>query len=188
VITRAVTDAERAEVQDLFEATFDIDAHAVPMTSEDDLYAPLIVRYTDQASGRLVAAALTCRSGMGAASATARRHNLPDPGYASVMDKHSELDLMCVLPEWRGRGIGGQLIGYLEAELRERGVRAWFGNATKDLDLAALRAFYTRHGFTVLEDGQPLPPLLGKNWTSASTEPTGFYFYKVIANLAGKTP
>lgn len=179
MITEAATDEERRAVQELFGTCFlDISPTAVPMTSEDGTYAPIVAQYID-GQGRLIGAALTCRAQLAATSVTAAAMGLPDTGYRSVLDKHSELDLMAVLPDARGNGIGGQMVKYLEARLRERGVRVWFGNATADLEVDRLREFYARQGFTVLPDGQPLPPLLGKDrWSMPTLERPAFYFYK----------
>lgn len=184
MISEATTDAERRAVQELFQACFvDISPSAVPMTSADHLYAPIVAQYVDDA-GRLVGAALTCRAQVAVTTATAAAMGLPDTGYRSVLDKHSELDLMAVLPDARGQGIGGRLVAYLEDRLRDRGVRVWFGNATADLEVARLREFYARHGFTVLPDGQPLPPLLGKaRWSMPTAERPTFYFYKNLPKI-----
>jgi len=73
---------------------------------------------------------------------------------------------------------GSQLLNYLEDQLRQRGVRVWFGNATPDLDVDRLRMFYERHGFRVLPDGAPLPPLLGKEWVMPGTAQPTFYLWK----------
>jgi GNAT superfamily N-acetyltransferase len=179
VITEAVTDAERRAVQELFETCFDgIAPTAVPMTKDDSSYAPVVAQYHDN-EGKLIGAALTCRAQLAVTTVTAAAMGLPETGYRSVLDKHSELDLMAVVPEERGKGIGGQLVEHLEARLRERGVRVWFGNATADLEVDRLRDFYKGQGFTVLADGQPLPPLLGKDrWSMPMAEQPAFYFYK----------
>lgn len=185
MITTADTDSERREMQALFDENFsDIAADAVPMVASDDLYAPLVVRCIDDATGVLIGGALTCRAQLAAAAIHAERSGLSLGGYSRLRDKHSELDLMCVALGYRGRGIGGQMIEFMEGRLRERGVRVWFGNATEDLDVDRLRAFYTRHGFVVLDEGQPLPPLLGQTWTPPNTAPTAMYFYKVLQPVA----
>jgi GNAT superfamily N-acetyltransferase len=176
VISEAMTNAERREVQTLFEGSFpDIASNAIPAVKDDHLYAPVVLRYHDSKSGRLVGAALTCRA-QRAVSASLMRQG----GYEAVMGKHSELDLMCVDPEFRGRGIGSELVRAMEDQLRERGVRVWFGNATKDLETERLRNFYGQHGFKVLPDGEPLPDLLGKQWQMPLTEEPAFFFYKQI--------
>ena len=77
------------------------------------------------------------------------------------------------------------LIAELEARLAERGVRVWFGNVTHDSDVDRLRGFYSSLGFTVLDEGQSLPPLLGKNWVPPGIERPAFYFYKAIRKVAG---
>jgi hypothetical protein len=80
-------------------------------------------------------------------------------------------------------------VTYLEDQLRERGVRAWFGNVTPDLDVLRLRKFYTRHGFAVLPDGEPLPPLLGKaRWSMPSVEQPAFFFYKNVSKAQAASP
>jgi GNAT superfamily N-acetyltransferase len=182
VITEAVTDAERRAVQGLFETCFaGIGPTAVPMTKDDDSYAPIVAKYLDD-QGKLIGAALTCRAPLAVTTVTAAAMGLPETGYRSVLDKHSELDLMAVVPDARGKGVGGELVQYLEARLRDRGVRVWFGNATADLEVDRLREFYMGHGFTVLADGQPLPPLLGKDrWSMPMAEQPAFYFYKHLA-------
>ncbi|MEU5591230.1 GNAT family N-acetyltransferase [Streptomyces chrestomyceticus] len=175
-ISEAITDAQRAEAQALFEVSFhDIAPTAVPRVKHDPLYAPLVLCYRDPGTGELAGAALTCRSQVAVSMTMMRR-----PEYAPVMDLHSELDLMAVVPAFRGRGIGGMLIRAMEDRLRQRGVRSWFGNATRDLETAKLREFYTRHGFTVLPDGQPLPDLLGRSWVLPTAEQPAFFFYKQI--------
>ncbi|WP_405803755.1 hypothetical protein OG729_01595 [Streptomyces sp. NBC_00210] len=64
--------------------------------------------------------------------------------------------------------------------LKERGVRIWLGNAPRDLETTRLREFYTRRGFTVLPDGQPLPDPLGRSWVLPTAEQPAFFFYKQI--------
>lgn len=190
MITEAVTDPERREVQELFESIFsDIDPAAVPPVRANGQYAPIVLRYQDPETGQLLGAALTCRAQV-AAMAVLTSGQLPAPifgrsgppiDFAPVLDRHSELDLMGVAQHARGRGIGSALIATMEHSLRERGVRAWFGNATADLDTAQLRRFYSQHGFTVLDDGVPLPPLLGRPWVPAGAGPTAFFFYKILS-------
>lgn len=85
----------------------DIASNAVPMTRLDDLYAPVVARYVDDVSGRLVAAALSCRAQVVAGAIQAERAGRPDGGYSRLRDKHSELDLMCVVPEFRSGGSAG---------------------------------------------------------------------------------
>ncbi|MFJ8852040.1 GNAT family N-acetyltransferase [Streptomyces sp. NPDC102437] len=175
-ISEATTDAQRAEVQALFDGTFhDIAPNAIPKVEHDYLYAPLVLRYHDPETGRLAGAALTCRAQVAISMTMMRR-----PEYAPVMDRHSELDLMAVAQTFRGRGIGGALVRAMEERLRERGVRIWFGNATRDLETTRLREFYTRHGFTVLPADQPLPDLLGRSWVLPTAEQPAFFFYKQI--------
>lgn len=181
MIIEASNDGRRKAVQSLFESCFsDINPNAVPMVDADSLYQPIVLQYIDEGSGRLAGAALTCRSQVAVAHLTARELGILSgiSPYQSVLDKHSELDLMCVAPGYRGRGIGTKLITELERRLRERAVRIWFGCVTSDLDVDRLREFYTRHNFKVLGDGQPLPPFLGKNWIPPNAEPPAFYFYK----------
>ncbi len=175
-ISEANTDAQRAEVQELFSRTFrGIAPNAIPAVKDDHLYAPLVLHYHDIETGQLAGAALTCRSQVAVGMTMMRR-----PEYAPVMDRHSELDLMAVAPAFRGRGVGSALVSAMEDRLRERGVRIWFGNATRDLETARLREFYTRHGFTVLPDSQPLPDLLGRSWVLPTAEQPAFHFYKQI--------
>lgn len=52
----------------------------------------------------------------------------------------------------------------VEARLRKRGVRWWFGNLTPGLDAERLRRFYSRYGFDIGPSCQRLPPLLGRVW------------------------
>ncbi|MCV7289199.1 MULTISPECIES: GNAT family N-acetyltransferase [Mycobacteriaceae] len=184
MIQLANNDAERQEVLDFFLKIFDdIDSNAVPMTAHDDLYRPLVVQYRDNASGRLVGAALSCRAQVAAGSALMIKRGAqlpPANDYSAVLDRHSELDLMGVAPEARNQGIGTQMLSYLEKRLRSQGVRVWFGNVTSDLEVDRLRKFYASHGFTVLDTGQPLPPFLGRTWISPSAIPPAYYFYKKL--------
>ncbi|GAA2679836.1 MULTISPECIES: GNAT family N-acetyltransferase [Actinosynnema] len=183
MISEARTDAERQEALDLFLSVFDdIAATAVPMTDMDEVYAPIVACYRE--NGRLVGAALTCRDQIVATALTAARYGMPLPlgdDYTTVKDKHSNLDLIAVLPEARDRGIGAELIAYLEERLRARGVRVWFGVATPDLELERLMKFYSAHGFVTLEPGQALPRLLGKEWQVPGDPHVGFGFYKQLS-------
>lgn len=191
MITHADTDEERADVLALFHRGFDdIAPTAVPMTDADGMYAPLVVQYRSPESGKLLGAASSCRTQLAAGISMLRpeassKFPLPeDRDYRSVLDKHSELDLMAVEPEMRGQGIGGAMLAHMETVLRERGTRVWFGNVTTNLNTDALRKFYRTHGFTVLEDRQPLPDLLGKNWLPFGVHPdVAFYFYKPIKRV-----
>ena len=72
--------------------------------------------------------------------------------YTSVLNKHSELDLISVVPSARNRGVGSAMLKYLERELQLRGSRVWLGHATRDLDTDRLCAFYASHGFNVTGD------------------------------------
>lgn len=179
LITFANTNDERAEVQALFSAVFDgIEPNAVPVVEHDYLYTPLIAQVRDE-SGRLIAAAMTCRTQVAAGALLASRAGLPDRfNVMPVIDAHSELDLLAVDPAHRSHGLGSSLIRFLEGELERRQVRAWFGNVTVNLDARRLRTFYQLHGFTVLPDFTLLPPLLGRNWVLPGAASPQFYFYK----------
>jgi len=184
VIQAANSDSERQEVLDLFLNIFDdIAPNAVPMTAHDDLYKPLVLQFRDDGTQQLVGAALTCRAqvAVGSALMTKSGAQLPPAGnYTAVLDKHSELDLIGVMPQARNQGIGSQMLAYLEARLSSQGVRVWFGNVSDNLEADRLRPFYASHGFTVLDHGQPLPPLLGRTWVPPSTIPPAFFFYKKL--------
>ncbi len=56
-----------------------------------------------------------------------------------------------VLPEFRGRGIGGRIIGVLCASLRQLGI-GWIGLVAEP----GTQAFYKRLGFEVLEGFFPM--------------------------------
>jgi GNAT superfamily N-acetyltransferase len=181
---KATTDGARQEVLDHFLATFDdIDAQAVPMTRDDDLYDPLVIAFRDDTTDAILGAALTCRSQIAVSTLVAQRRGRRLPpafDYTSVLAKHSELDLISVIPSARNRRIGSAMLNYLERELQTRGRRVWFGHVTSDLNTDRLRTFYTSHGFKVTEYGHPLPPLLGRNWVMQETMPAAFSFYKNI--------
>lgn len=178
-IALANTNDERAQVQALFSSVFDgIEPNAVPVAEHDYLYTPLIPYIRDE-SGRLLAAAMTCRTQIAAGAIMTSRAGLPDRfNVMPVVDAHSELDLLAVDPTYRGHGLGSRLIRFLEDELARRKVRAWFGNVTVNLDARRLRTFYQLHGFTVLPDFTPLPPLLGRDWVLPGAGSPQFYFYK----------
>ncbi|MFO6453399.1 MULTISPECIES: GNAT family N-acetyltransferase [unclassified Aeromicrobium] len=179
MITLASTNEQRAEVQELFERVFvGIEDNAVPVIEHDYLYAALVPQIHDE-TGRLLAAAMSCRTQIAAGAIMASRAGLPDAhGVLPLIDKHSELDLVTVDPTHRNQGLGSKLLRYLEAELASRGVRAWFGNVTANLEVDRLRNFYKSHGFNVLPDFEPLPPLLGRNWTMPNSAKPQFFFYK----------
>lgn len=83
-ISDAMTDAQRAELQALFEgALHDIAPNAIPKVEHDHLYAPLVLGYHDPETGQLPGAALTSRSQAAISTAMMRR-----PEYTPVMDRH----------------------------------------------------------------------------------------------------
>jgi ribosomal protein S18 acetylase RimI-like enzyme len=104
----------------------------------------------------------------------------PARDYTAVLDKHSQLDLIGVVPEARNQGIGSQMLDYLEKRLASQGVRVWFGTVTDNLEAERLRTFYRSHGFTVLDRGQPLLPFFGRPWVSPAAAPPAFFFYKKL--------
>jgi GNAT superfamily N-acetyltransferase len=161
VIRVANSDAERQEVPDLFLSIFDdIAPNAVPMTAHDDLYKPLVVQFRDDTTEQLVGAALTCRAQVAVSSVLMTNSGAqlpPANDYTAVLDKHSELDLIGVVPEARNQAIGSQMLAYLEARLSSQGVRVWFGNVSNGLEVDLLRPFYESHGFTVLDHGCQRP-------------------------------
>lgn len=171
-ITLATTDADLQAVRQLFADTFrGIAPDTVPFTREGQENFHVMVAQAVDSDGRLRGAAMTCRA----------RIAVIDPrGYAPVIDKHRELDLIAVRPDLRGSGVGSSLLSFLEKHLVDAGVEVLFGNATRDLDLEGLRQFYERHGFTVGAPGAPLPKLLGKSWTVPHVPQPGFYFYKML--------
>ncbi|MFC0222844.1 GNAT family N-acetyltransferase [Nocardioides zeicaulis] len=177
-IAYASSDEERREVRDfLAKHIDDIAETAVPAPSMDYAFKPLVplIRGED---GQIVAAALTCRALLaGSAVITGRAEQM----FGTALDRHSELDLLAVAEGARGDGLGTRLVHDLESKLAAQGVRVWFGNVTAGNDVERLRAFYSRLGFTVLADGQPLPPLLGRQWAPPLTEEPVFVFYKKLA-------
>lgn len=186
MITDVYDDADRDQVQKLLQALIpDIAPTAVPMSKFDGMYAPVIMKAIDD-DGALIGAVLSCRAQIAAAASLAPEQALPGmPSYGPVMDTHSELDLLAVAPDARGRGVGSALLSAVEDRLRERGVRWWFGNVTHQLDAERLRRFYERHGSEVGPVGEPLPPLLGRTWVMPGTAPAVFYFWR---KLTGPTP
>ena len=151
---------------------------AVPMSQFDGMYTPVIVRAVDD-DGRLIGAALSCRAQVAAMASMMPGQTLPgSDDFGPVMDSHSELDLLAVAPDAQGQGVGSALLSAVEARLRERGVRCWFGNVTEDSDAERLRRFYERQGFNVGLPGQPLPPLLGRTWVLPRTPPAAFFFWR----------
>lgn len=181
VIEDVVEDADRAEVQKFLQDHIPGIAHnAVPMSASDGMYAPVIVRAVDQ-DGGLIGAALSCRAQVAAMASALAGGRLPGLGdFAPVMDVHSELDLLAVDPEARGQGIGSALLSAVEARLRGRGVKCWFGNVTPGLDVERLRRFYGRHGFDIGPPGAALPPLLGRTWVMPGTAPAAFFFWRKL--------
>lgn len=172
------TDAERLEVRDFVaEHIPGIADTAVPVTAMDAAYAPLVPVVRND-SNQIMAAALTCRAQVAAGAAMT---GMGQTIFGTALDKHSELDLLAVAEDARGNGLGTLLVNDLEAKLVQRGVRVWFGNVTKDSDAEQLRKFYSELGFKVLANGQPLPPLLGKQWVPPHVEPPVFFFYKLLA-------
>lgn len=177
-IRLATTDRELGAVQRLLEAAIPgIAPDAVPRTSWGQKNFDVTVAQYMNDEDELVGAALTCRAQVAVSSMM-----MGDPlGYAPVLDRHSELDLIAVRPEARGQGIGSAMIDFLEQRLVAANVKVWFGNVTSGQDVDRLRSFYSQHGFTVGAPGAPLPPLLGKSWAAPFlTAKPAFYFHKVL--------
>lgn len=180
-IRLATTDRELGAVQRLLEAGIPgIAPDAVPRTSWGQKNFNVTVAQFFSDEDELVGAALTCRAQVAVSSMM-----MGDPlGYAPVLDRHSELDLIAVRPDARGQGIGSALIDFLEQRLLAANVKVWFGNVTTGQDVDRLRSFYSRHGFTVGAPGAALPPLLGKSWTAPFRAPKpAFYFHKVLGEV-----
>lgn len=176
-VTYAATDVERLEVREfLADHIPGIAPTAVPVTAMDPAYTPLVpmIRGDDN---QIVAAALTCRAQLAAAAAMTGKG---EQTFGTALDKHSELDLLAVAEHARGNGLGTLLVNALQDKLVQNGIRVWFGNVTEDLNVGQLRAFYTRLGFKVLDDRQPLPPLLGKQWVPPFAQMPAFSFYKLL--------
>ena len=173
----ATTDLERLQIRDfLAEHLPDIAETAVPVTAMDAAYAPLVpvIRGEDD---EILAAALTCRAQVAAGAAMVPRLAT---AFGRALDRHSELDLLAVAVHARGQGLGTELVNDMEGHLIQRGVKVWFGNVVGDGHVDRLREFYSRLGFTVLDDGQPLPPFFGRNWIPPGVEMPAFFFYKTL--------
>lgn len=187
-IETANTDEDRVAVRNFLARYIgDIAPDAVPALRNDEIYRPL-VPWIREASGDVVAAALTCRSHYAAGAAEIARIGGPMPPQAKeflpVLDRHSELDLLAVRPDFRGRGLGTKMLEWMETHLRTLGVRVWFGNVTTSLAVDDLRRFYERHGFTTTGPGEGLPPLLGRAWIPSYSEHPAFFFYKPLAGAS----
>lgn len=183
-IQLADTDAKRSAVGAFLKQQMpQIHDNAVPAVSMDDVYNPTVA-YVDDAEGAVVAAALTNRAQVVVAARYARKAGLPMPpgggDYATVADRHSELDLFAVAEDRRNEGLGGSLLVFIEYRLLQAGVRVWFGNVLPSVDAEHARRFYERHGFTMTQAGLELPPLLGHHWVMPMAEPPEFYFYKSL--------
>lgn len=179
-VTVATSTAELDEAQALFEnAIPGIAPDAVPRTSwGQQSYDATVAQYRSN-DGELLGAALTCRAQVAVTSIL-----VGDPlGFRPVLDQHSELDLIAVRQDSRGRGVGSALLDFLERMLVDAGARVWFGNVTRTLEVDRLASFYDRHGFTIGELGAPLPRLLGKDWVPPGlAERPSFYFYKALGS------
>ncbi len=177
-ITVAKSEKELQAVRLLFASTFrDIAPDAVPFTPEGHTSYDVMVAQAISDDGQLLGAAMTNRAAIAVQSLM-----MGDlMGYGSVVDKHRELDLMAVRPDARSSGIGAKLLAFLEDQLRTADIQVLTGNATADLELAKLRAFYERQGFTVQPQGAPPATILGKTWTHPLAPPAALYFYKVLA-------
>lgn len=175
-LTYVTSDQERVEVPDFLKQHIaGIAPLAVPMTSMDAAYTPLIPIVRDDQEN-VVAAALTCR---GQLAAGAAQMGMGAKLYGSALNRHSELDLLAVAKDAR-QGLGTMLVEDMEQKFIERGVRVWFGNVTDDSNIDRLRKFYCERGFTALGDGQPLPPLLGREWVPPFAEHPVHFFYKLL--------
>lgn len=180
----AESSTARDEVQQFLSENigFDIAPNAIPLPESDAMYGPLVAVARDDRE--LVGAALSCRAQV-CASASMFGYRAPWGDYTVAKDRHSELDLMAVAPKVRSKGVGTELIRFLERDLRDRGVRFWFGNMTDDSDMRALVRFYERNGFTVLAKGESIPSFMGLTWTMPNAPVPERYFWKKLEGRAG---
>lgn len=178
-IRTASTDLERAAAQELLAGVIpEIAPNAVPTVAIDRIYRPVVALAHD-ASGRLVGGALTCRP----QRATGISLLPPTRAYRgstgrSIESANRILWASIRLPQ--GAGVGSDLVRHLEGHLSRLGVRHWFGNVIADLEVARLRSFYTRLGFTCLGTGTPLPPFGGQDRIGSPAAPPAFCFWKNI--------
>lgn len=178
-ISLAETDESRQEAQAFFEEAFPGDSRiAVPSMVMDLMYRTVLVTARDE-DGRLVGAAMSVEphltSGLGVLPPESRPAEL-----IRVAGKVSELDRIAVLPEFRGQGIGAQMIAFLEPLLAERGVQTWFGSGNEREDVVPLRRFFEGAEFTVLTDGKKLPPFHGLTWYPATLKNPPLWFWKSL--------
>lgn len=158
----------------------DIAETAVPVPNDDHHYAPVVLQALD-AADRPVGGVLACRPQIAVAAHMARAMpNSPTAVYTGLLDRVVFLDMIAVRPEHRNKGIASSMLAEVEERLRVRGATVLFGKVT-DGDAKALSAFYRGAGFTVLTDGQALPPFLGLEWTMPNEPAPRFWFYKKLA-------
>lgn len=161
-ITSADSDADHRSLRDLLARHIDdIAVSAIPELQDDRYYNPLVLQIKNEA-GDTVGGALTCRPMRAVASYTASLAGLPSLGYESVLDKVSCLDLMAIDTPYRRKGLGRRLLQRMEVQLHQRGTRIWFGNVTNERTHQHVAAFYSEYGFTVLQQGETLPPFSEK--------------------------
>lgn len=182
MIAQAASDAERKEVQ-RFLATYikDIAPTAVPMAKSDQFFDPIILRCTNDLTGELIGASLTCRLQLVAQGLQIKQMAGIDPyGLTDAANEHSELDLMAVAPGHRGAKVGTRLITAMEARLQAKGVRVWFGNVMADAEVQRLASFYKQNGFKIGKRGAMLPQLLGRKYVPQEAELPAFFFWKYL--------
>lgn len=188
MITLAHSQADREDVLRLFLGVIPgIAPNAVPMPDSDHLFRPLIAQARDSA-GTLIGAGLSCTP-LQVAGVSMLPESMRPRGIEKIAHQTSELDLLVVHPDHRDQGLGHQIIQFLEPLLAAQGVRSWFGNVSRDLDVDRLRRFYEGMGFNVLAPGQELPPFGGHDWsTGPGTEDPAFYFWKPIRSSVNSAP
>ncbi|MCA8831996.1 GNAT family N-acetyltransferase [Hymenobacter pini] len=83
---------------------------------------------------------------------------LAPEGYATAVGRvhpsgpgQGQMRFMAVHPAWQGRGLGGQVLGYLEEAARQQGLREIVLHARENAV-----PFYQRHGYTVVEPSHTL--------------------------------
>lgn len=174
LVERVITTEQRAELQAFFAGEFDdIAPNAIPAIENDALFDPYMYAIRPEPDCSIAAGLITCRylPIVGAVQANM-------PGAANVAERHSWIDLIATSPEAQSLGYASALMTAAELDLTQAGIRAWIGCVDSDGDEQALRTFYADRGFTVTENGESIPPLLGfPNW-AAGHEDVRFYFYK----------
>jgi GNAT superfamily N-acetyltransferase len=156
-------DSVRADINKLFHSHLNVGLHGIPTRAEEDSTAAMVpgfpeeiivsARHSDRLVGALLMNVATTRYAQ-----MVSQLGSPDAALLHAT-RWRTLNRMVVIPEFRGQGIGTQMLERAKLMAKLSGARGFDGFAEDSPNPSW--PFYARNGCHVMGEGDPLPPLGG---------------------------